>query len=195
MQSADQYGHLVHVGGASVVTEIEPSVEAKMPPWTEAEAQRLEQRRREHALLMRQPQPLLSAGAKQQQALRASAAEAKDRAARTFEQMDKYGAGELSKEEVCARASGCACDRLGAEQAALTSVRLSAIALEGLWCVVGVCTVVRVRVEAGVCCLHACIAVFRSHVVMCCGTLRHGCTLRTCCGGLCAAAHAVREGG
>ena len=35
-----------------------------------------------------------------------AAAEAKDRAARAFERMDKRGAGELSKEEVCARAGG-----------------------------------------------------------------------------------------
>jgi hypothetical protein len=37
-----------------------------------------------------------------------AAAEAKDRAVRAFERMDKRrGAGELSKEEVCARAGGC----------------------------------------------------------------------------------------
>ena len=129
-----------------------------------------------------------------------AAAEAKDRAARAFERMDKRGAGELSKEEVCARAGGCGWGRASARSEAPISVRGACDRAGGALMEVGACAVVRVRVEkAGVCCLHGGGAAIGGHVaVCCCGTLRHGCdgcTLRTCCGGSCAAAHAVREGG
>ena len=51
------------------------------------------------------PSPMQGQCASSSPAERArAAAEAKDRAARAFERMDKRGAGELSKEEVCARA-------------------------------------------------------------------------------------------
>ena len=96
-----------------------------------------------------------------------AAAEAKDRAARAFERMDKRGAGELSKEEVCARAGGCGWGRASARSEAPISVRGACDRAGGALGEVGACAVVRVRVKkAGVCCLHGGGAAIGGHVAV-----------------------------
>ena len=65
LQTADKYGHSLQVGGASVHASIDPSIEAKMPPWNKVELGVAEQQQ----LLLRQRALQLSTDAERQLAV------------------------------------------------------------------------------------------------------------------------------